>query len=294
MPPVIWPDEVVDRIPVRHRRVRGDGIDLHVAVAGDGRPVILLHGFPENWRSWRKQVVALVKAGYSVWMPDLRGYGWSDRPKAREAYHLRHLVADVAALVRATGRPRAHIGGHDWGGIVAWWTAAKHPGRVERLAILNAPHPDAWSRRVRRSPGQTLRSTYAALFQLPRLPELMLRADGFAALRRALTGSARPDAFRPGELDRYVEAWSQPGALTAMLNYYRALRRRPRAPLPRITPPALVLWGAHDVALQRALAREGLALCDRGGGVFLERATHWVHLEEPEAVNAALAAFVAG
>src|ERR687897_2465045 len=127
MAPVNWPDEVVDTITVRHRRVRGDGIDLHVAAAGDGRPVILLHGFPENWRSWRKQVAPLVEAGYSVWMPDLRGYGWSDRPHTREAYHLRHLVADVAALVRATGRPRAHIGGRHRGGIIPWAFGAGRP-----------------------------------------------------------------------------------------------------------------------------------------------------------------------
>lgn len=277
-----------------HHRV--NGITLHAVEAGppDGPLVLLLHGFPEFWWGWRRQIGPLAAAGLRVVAPDLRGYNLSDKPPGIDAYAPDTLAADVLGLMDAYGRTKARVVGHDWGGIVAWWTAAKHPGRVERLAILNAPHPDAWSRRVRRSPGQALRSTYAALFQLPRLPELMLRADGFAALRRALTGSARPDAFRPGELDRYVEAWSQPGALTAMLNYYRALRRRPRAPLPRIAPPALVLWGAHDVALQRALAREGLALCDRGGGVFLERATHWVHLEEPEAVNAALAAFMAG
>lgn len=277
-----------------HHRV--NGITLHAVEAGppDGPLVLLLHGFPEFWWGWRRQIGPLAAAGLRVVAPDLRGYNLSDKPPGIDAYAPDTLAADVIGLMDTYGRAKARMVGHDWGGIVAWWTAAKHPGRVERLAILNAPHPDAWSRRVRRNPGQALRSTYAALFQLPRLPELMLRADGFAALRRALTGSARPDAFRPGELDRYVEAWSQPGALTAMLNYYRALRRRPRAPLPRIAPPALVLWGAHDVALQRALARESLALCDRGGGVFLERATHWVHLEEPEAVNAALAAFMAG
>ena len=279
-----------------HMRHRVNGITLHAVEAGppDGPLVLLLHGFPEFWWGWRRQIGPLAAAGLRVVAPDLRGYNLSDKPPGIDAYAPDMLAADVLGLMDAYGRTKARVVGHDWGGIVAWWTAAKHPGRVERLAILNAPHPDAWSRRVRRSPGQALRSTYAALFQLPRLPELMLRADGFAALRRALTGSARPDAFRPGELDRYVEAWSQPGALTAMLNYYRALRRRPRAPLPHIAPPALVLWGAHDVALQRALAREGLALCDRGGGVFLERATHWVHLEEPEAVNAALTAFTAG
>ena len=279
-----------------HARHRINGVTLHAVEAGppDGPLVLLLHGFPEFWWGWRRQIGPLADAGLRVVAPDLRGYNLSDKPPGVESYMPDVLAADVLGLMDAYGRTEARVVGHDWGGIIAWWTAAKHPDRVERLAILNAPHPDAWSRRVRRSPGQALRSTYAALFQLPRLPEVLLRAGGFAALRRALSGSARPDAFRPGELDRYVEAWSQPGALTAMLDYYRALWRRPAAPLPRIAPPTLVLWGAHDVALQRALAREGLALCDRGGGVFLERATHWVHLEEPDAVNAALTAFLRG
>src|SRR3954471_9655241 len=105
---------------VRHERIRGDGRELTVAIAGEGPPVILLHGFPENWRSWRRQFAALVAAGFSVWAPDMRGYNESERPPERDAYHLTHLVADVACLVRATGRARAHIGGHDWGGLVAW------------------------------------------------------------------------------------------------------------------------------------------------------------------------------
>ena len=130
---MIWPDEVVDTVTVRHQRIRGDGIDLHVAVAGDGPPVILLHGFPETWRSWRKQVAPLVQAGFSVWMLDLRGYGWSDRPRAREAYHLRHLVADVAALVRGQdARARTSAGmtgegsslGRSRASIPSWWTAS--------------------------------------------------------------------------------------------------------------------------------------------------------------------------
>ena len=115
-----------------------------MAIAGDGPPVILLHGFPENWRSWRRQFAALVAAGFSVWAPDMRGYNESERPRERDAYHLTHLVGDVAALVRATGQARAHIGGHDWGGLVAWTFAARHPDLVHRLVILNAPPVDIY------------------------------------------------------------------------------------------------------------------------------------------------------
>lgn len=127
------------RIEIRHERVQGHGVELHVARAGAGPPVILLHGFPENWRSWHRQIGPLAVAGFSVWAPDMRGFNLSERPAGREAYLLRHLVADVAALVRATGHPRAHVVGHDWGGIVAWTFAGAHPELLDKLVILNAP-----------------------------------------------------------------------------------------------------------------------------------------------------------
>ena len=187
---VRWADEIIDGVTVHHRHVRGDGVDLHVAIAGDGPPVILLHGFPENWRSWRKQIRTLVGAGLSVWMPDMRGYNWSARPSSREAYHLRHLVADLAALVCATGVPRAHVCGHDWGGIVAWTFAGHHPEQVDRLVICNAPHLRLYAERVRRPP-QLIMSWYVLFFQLPRLPELVLSLRDFRAVRAMFAADAR-------------------------------------------------------------------------------------------------------
>ena len=163
--------------------------------------MILLHGFPENWRSWRKQIAPLVRAGFSVWMPDMRGYGWSDRPHAREAYHLHHLVADVVALVRATGHRHAHIGGHDWGGIVAWTFAGRHPELVDRLVICNAPHLRLYLQKLRRPP-QLFRSWYVLFFQLPRLPEFVLSFRDFRVVRHMFARMpARPGTFTPTEID---------------------------------------------------------------------------------------------
>ncbi len=292
---VRWADEIIDGVTVHHRHVRGDGVDLHVAMAGDGPPVILLHGFPENWRSWRKQIRTLVDAGLSVWMPDMRGYNWSARPSSREAYHLRHLVADLAALVCATGVPRAHVCGHDWGGIVAWTFAGHHPEQVDRLVICNAPHLRLYAERVRRPP-QLIMSWYVLFFQLPRLPELVLSLRDFRAVRAMFAAAhAAVGAFTTEEVDAYVRALSAPGALTAALDYYRANRDRQAVAFGRsavVRARTLVLWGVRDPALSVGLL-DGLERV--APHVTVRRfpdVGHWIQNEAPGEVNAALVDFL--
>jgi pimeloyl-ACP methyl ester carboxylesterase len=208
------------------------------------------------------------------------------------SYALDVLAADVAGLVRACGRERAHVVGHDWGGLVAWWTASRHPGVVARLAVLNAPHPAVVGDYMRRHPSQMLKSHYVALFQIPWLPEAMLSRGDFAALRRALVDSSRPGTFSDADLARYETAWRQPGALTAMVNWYRALRHRPAMADPRVRAPTVVIWGVQDRFLECGLAERSLALCDSGRLVAIEAATHWVHLEEAERVDRELVEFL--
>jgi epoxide hydrolase 4 len=285
----------LEHIEVRHERIKADGVELHVARAGHGPAVILLHGFPENWHSWERQIPALVHAGFSVLAPDLRGYNLSDIPSGEEPYRLSHLVADVAALVRATGQTRAHIVGHDWGGVIAWAFAAAHPELVERLAILNAPHLDIYRKKVRSLP-QMKRSWYIAFFQLPRLPERLLAANRYAAIRRMfLRGPARAGAFSREDAAQYAAAMSKAGALTAALNYYRAntsLRMFRDPPMRPIECPTLVIWGERDTALGTELL-DGL---DRlVPGVQIHRipdAGHWVQNEAPGEVNRALIDFL--
>lgn len=269
-----------------------NGVNLHLIEAGPaaGPLVILLHGFPDFWWGWRQQIAPLAEQGFRVVAPDLRGYNLSDKPKGVSSYTLDTLAADVVALADACGSSTFCLAGHDWGGLVAWWVAARYPKRVERLAILNAPHPDVFPRFIRRHPRQMLKSLYVGLFQLPRLPEALLGLNHFAPLRRVLTRSSRAGTFSQNDLKRTIEAWSQPGALTAMLNYYRALARRPWRRPARIQPPTLVLWGKQDVFLELDAATHSLKLCDQGQSLFLE-AGHWVQLEEAEAVNAALIRF---
>ena len=278
-----------------HSNIRRiNGIRLHIKEAGptDGPLLILLHGFPGFWWDWRHQIDTLATLNYHVLIPDMRGYNLSDKPQGIEAYHLDSLVADVIALAESYGHSTFSLIGHDWGGVVAWWTAACFSQHVDRLVILNAPHPDAWKRLIRRRPSQVLRSSYVAFFQLPFVPEMVLKAGHFSLLRRALTRTSRRGTFTPQDMECYVEAWAQPGALTSMLNYYRALRRRRWSRPKRVSSPTLVIWGARDVFLERQVALSSLKLCEQGQLLFLEEATHWAYLEEVEAVNAALIQFL--
>ncbi|HEX8465996.1 MAG TPA: alpha/beta hydrolase [Abditibacterium sp.] len=270
-----------------------NGMNLQVAHAGpaEGPLVILLHGFPDFWWGWRHQIEALAARGFRVIAPDMRGYNLSDKPEGVGAYQLETLAADVVALADLCGADRFRLAGHDWGGIVAWHVAAHHPQRVEKLAILNAPHPDVFLRYARRHLSQMLRSNYVGWFQLPRVPEAILKARHFAFLRRALRSSSRPGTFSDADLERYCQAWAPPGALTAMINYYRALARRPWRRLRCIEPPTLLIWGLQDAFLEPGVARASLKQCQQRQSVLLEEAGHWVQLEEAAAVNEALLRF---
>lgn len=273
----------------------GDGVKLHVVMAGapDGPLVLLLHGFPEFWYGWRKQLPALAAAGYHVWAPDQRGYNRSDKPAGVSAYHIETLARDVVRLIEASGRKSVYLVGHDWGAAVAWWVAGRYPHLVKKLAILNVPHPAVMRRTVLEDAEQRKKSWYIFFFQLPWLPEYLLSRNGYTDLIRMLKGSSRRGTFTDDDLAAYKQAWSQPGALTAMLNWYRAaVRHQARAvELGRIRVPTLMVWGVNDIALDRKMAQPSIDLCDEGRLIFLETATHWVQHEEPETVNRLLIEF---
>ncbi|HJE24736.1 MAG TPA: alpha/beta fold hydrolase [Methylorubrum populi] len=284
------PDPVVS-----HRHVALGSLRLHLAEAGpgDGPPTILLHGFPEFWFGWRHQIGPLAESGLRLLIPDQRGYGLSDRPKGIAAYHLDRLARDVIALADACGVTRFRLVGHDWGGLVAFWTASFFPERVERLAVLNAFHPGVFGPYLRRHPGQVLRSAYAGAFQLPLLPERLLTVRNGHLLRELMRRSSDSGTFGEADLDAYAREWLRPGAVTAMLGWYRALARLPRdRHPPKVAAPTLILWGERDQALQPGLATASLALCERGRLQRFPEATHWVQHDLPEAVNAALIDFL--
>lgn len=271
------------------------GLCLHAAVAGpaDGPLVILLHGFPEFYYSWRRQIPALAAAGFRVVAPDQRGYNLTGKTPP---FDTDTLSQDIVHLMEACGRPRACVAGHDWGAAVAWALAGRFPHRVERLAILNVPHPAVMLRNIFGGNWRQLaRSWYIYFFQIPGLPELMLTADRCRGLRAALADTAQPGTFTATDLEQYVAAWSQPGALPAMLGWYRAaaraaLTRRPLAPARRLPMPALILWGEQDVALGVELAEQSLAYLENGRLRRFPEATHWVHQDCPGEVTGELLA----
>lgn len=283
------------------QHVVANGLRFHVVAGGpsDGPPVLFLHGFPEFWYSWRHQMIALASAGYRVFAPDLRGYGSSDKPAGVAAYTMDALLSDVVGLVDALGCGPVTLVGHDWGGTIAWTTAASpsHRHVVRRLAVMNAPHPAAFLRNL--TAAQLRRSWYMLFFQLPALPERALSRDDYRNLRRTLTRAAvRPDTFTATDLDFYVAAMSQPGALSSALNYYRGLLRiNPVAALGRLRPiptdlPALLVWGERDLALGVELTHNLGRYAENLRIEYIADAGHWVQQEAPDAVNRALLSFL--
>lgn len=276
-------------------RIHADGLDLHVDVTGDGPPVILLHGFPESGHSWRRQIGPLAEAGYSAWVPNLRGYPPSAVSPRQGDYHLRHLAADVAAIARASGHARAHVVGHDWGGIVAWTFAGLYPALLDRLVIMNAPHMALFGKKVWTS-SQGLRSLYAAFFQLPLLPEAVLSAGDYGIVRKMFASlPLQKNAFGRDDIQHYVNTLSRPGALKAALDYYRENMRSDSMALAasvRTDAETLVIWGEKDPALGVFLLSGLARYAPRVRIHRIATASHWVQNEAPAEVNQALLQFL--
>lgn len=245
--------------------------------------VVLLHGFPECGATWSAVAPKLADAGYRVVAPDLRGYGGSDRPKEVEDYGVEHLAADVAGLVHALGAPKAYIVGHDWGAPVAWWTAMLHPQLVDKLAILNGPHPVGYEREMRKW-AQLRRGLYVFFFQIPFVPEVLLSARDFASVRRTFATDGVPDE----EVEKCIEALRPDGAVSAALAYYRSRFREGitgRGPKPRkVDAPTLVVWGEKDHYLVPALAEPPADWVSNARVVRLPNANHWVQIEAADDV----------
>lgn len=277
---------------IAHRQVDLGEVRLHCAEMGKGPLVLLLHGFPECWVSWHHQLPALADAGFHAVAPDLRGYGKSDKPEGLDAYRVEVLARDVAHLVEALGEKRAHVVAHDWGGAIAWFFAMWYPERLDRLAILNAPHPARFSRAVKR-PRQFLRSSYMLFFQLPFLPEALIRAGDFFLLRRLFRRDPRrPGAYSEEVIDEIVAAARQPGALRGMLAWYRAMMRRPThtrwKPIER---PVQVIWGEQDRYLLPEIAEPSREWVPDLRFTPIPEASHWVQADAPEQVNRLLIDF---
>lgn len=281
--------------------VEANGLRFEVEMLGEGdRLALLLHGFPELAYSWRHQMPLLAELGYRVWAPNQRGYGNTTRPRERAAYEMKHLLADVAGLIDVSGAKSVTLIGHDWGAMVAWFFAIRRVRPLERLVIMNVPHPLVFREHAKTLP-QALRSWYVGFFQFPRLPELLLGLNRAEPIAQAiLRSAAEPARFPRAVLDVYRANAARPGALTAMIDWYRAnvggdgLRDQLRLGVPVIDVPTLMIWGERDVALGKATTY-GTERYVRDLQIrYLPRASHWVQQDAPETVNALLAAFLKG
>lgn len=279
----------------QHRDIMTNGIRMHYVTQGNGPLIVLLHGFPEFWYSWRKQIPFLAERSYTVVAPDLRGYNDTDKP--RTGYDVPTLVGDIAGLIKGLGQEKAVIVGHDWGGVLAWAFAMSNPQMTERLIVMNAPHPQVMQRAFR-TLKQLRKSWYIFAFQLPWLPENALLRNNAYEIGRMFKGAAVQKSAFPNEvLGTYQEAMSKPGAMTAALNYYRQLFRHPlrsAKDYASIGVPTLLIWGEQDIALGIELT---YGLEQWVPNIQIKRipdSGHWVQQEKPELVNALMAEFLRG
>lgn len=280
--------------------IETNGIRLHVQQAGDpnGKLVILLHGFPEHWICWKHQIDPLVEAGYWVWIPDQRGYNLSDKPEGAANYSIDVLANDVVGLIQASGKGKVYLVAHDWGGAVAWWVAHKYPDLLEKLVVMNIPHPSVMRRMVMKERFyiQVLYSWYMYFFRYPRWPERLLLLGNGWVMSLFMRLTANRGAFSAEDYRQYREAWTQPNTLTTMLNWYRAgfgavPIERPTSKT--ISVPTLLIWGLKDWFLHRKTGERSIQICDEGRLVQIPEAGHWVQNEVPDHVNPLLVEFLA-
>ena len=281
---------------LEHSTIEANGIKLHIVQAGpqSGVPVVLLHGFPEFWYGWRSQIPALVAEGCRVIVPDQRGYNLSDKPKGVKNYDVFTLVEDIIGLIDALGYEKVNLVAHDWGAVVAWMLAIKYPERLHKLSIMNVPHPAVMKRFLTRDLEQIRRSWYVFFFQLPWFPERFMSAENWRGAVSALRGSGRIHTFTNEDIEKYKEAWSQPDAMTSMINWYRAvIRHMPKLPKePRVKVPTLMMWGMKDFALSHRMARPSMDYVDDGNLILFPEATHWVQHDAADEVNHYLIDFI--
>jgi len=277
--------------------VPANGIRFRTMV--DGPPqadlFILLHGFPDGAELWSRQVDALAKAGCLAVAPDLRGYGLSDAPDAKESYSIDHLVDDVAALIKAFGRESAHVAGHDWGAVVAWFFAARHPEMTKSLTALSVGHPAALAAASKDDEDQQARSRYVGLFLLEGKAERVLSEDDYRRLRLTWSIGPNPEAVPRSVVDHFARSLARPGRLTAALNYYRAnltavgAAWEGLANIGPIATPTVLLWGDQDPALGRRGAEDTRRYMEGGYELkVLEGAGHWLNFDRPDEVSRAL------
>lgn len=278
----------------QHNYLKTNHIRLHYVTQGEGKLILFLHGFPEFWYSWRYQITEFSQ-DYQVVAVDLRGYNQSDKPRGIENYTLEKLEQDILGVIQHFGEDKCILVGHDWGGGLAWSFATHYPEYIEKLIVMNCPHPASFSQSLKKNPQQILKSAYMAFFQLPLLPELLFQWNNYQLLADAFRkNTIQNNVFRDRDLEKFKQAASQPGALTAMLNYYRALpqilfQESQQKPLEK---PTLLIWGEDDPFLGKELTNDLKDYVKDLQIKYIPNCGHWVQQERPQLVNQAMRDFL--
>jgi epoxide hydrolase 4 len=272
----------------QHNFISTNGINLHYVSEGAGKLMLMLHGFPEFWYSWRHQIKEFASDYHTVAL-DLRGYNDSDKPAQQSAYQMSELIQDIKGVITGLGYEDCILVAHDWGGAIAWNFAYAYPEMVEKLIVLNIPHPAKFAQGLR-TPEQLLKSWYILAFQIPFLPELLFQLNDYQAVKEAFSGMAiNKTAFSEADLNAYRDAAAKPGALTAMINYYRGIfpllfNNQPEWQILEI--PTLTIWGEADTALGKELTYGTEAYVRDWQIKYIPNCSHWVQQEQPALVNA--------
>lgn len=276
----------VQEVTCKHDYITTNGVKLHYVTQGEGPLMLMLHGFPEFWYSWRHQIPEFAQY-FKVVAVDLRGYNDSDKPKEQSAYVMDEFIKDIEGLIKGLGYDKCILVGHDWGGAIAWCFTDAHPKMVEKLIALNIPHPAKFGQGLR-TPQQLFRSSYMFLFQLPWLPEALIQSADYQAIETAFKGMAvNKSAFTQADIDAYKDAAAKRGALTAMLNYYRNIfqQRIFKPSWSILEVPTLMIWGENDTALGKELTYGTEAYVRNLQIRYIPNCSHWVQQERPELVN---------
>ena len=289
-------DQLSDKVKskVTFEFIKTNGVTLHTLCAGNpSNPlVVLLHGFPEFWKTWESQIDDLVNASFYVMIPDQRGYNLSSKPKDIGDYKLSLIMQDVLGLLDHAEKEKAYLGGHDWGGAVAWLLATEHPERFYKIAIVNIGHPLTFQWYLLHDKDQWNRSHYVRKFLLPYLPQKYLSQNNFELLESVLIGSSNPGTFSSEDIRAYKLAWNDRGTVSCMVNWYRAQLFRPRGVKNvKIKVPIHLIFGVNDKFVKYEMAAKSLEMCENGQLTTVEGATHWVLHEEPKKVNKVLVDF---
>ena len=270
----------------KHEYIITNKVKLHYVTQGEGPLMLMLHGFPEFWYSWRHQIPEFAK-NFKVVALDLRGYNDSDKPQNQSAYVMDEFIKDIDGVIKGLGYEQCVLVGHDWGGAIAWSFAYAHPEMVERLIVMNLPHPAKFAEGFR-TPQQLLRSSYIFFFQLPWLPELLIQSSDYQAIETAFKGMAvSKSAFTNADIEAYKDAAAKRGTLTAALNYYRNFgqQRTLSSDWSILQVPTLMIWGENDSALGKELTYGTEAYVRDFRIKYISNCSHWVQQEQPQLVN---------